>query len=159
MAETTDTIAPDRVLELLDESDSGELDLDPGDFAKVDDGVVIEKTEDGVDVFTRDGQYALRGREADSDDPETLDLEETHTAFSDYMDALGGELDTLALLQDLYFSDEVSVPWSTYILPERSDEMSGKTVVDTFRHHQTEIPDDRLFELYERVEAERERRR
>lgn len=78
--------------------------------------------------------------------------------FEEHMDRLGGELDTLALLQDLYDRDDVSISWTTYVNPEPPEGLNEKTVLDTFEEYREDVSDDGLDELEAAIEDERKRR-
>ena len=84
--------------------------------------------------------------------------EETTGPLHEHLEALGGELDTLALLQDLYDRDDVSIPWATYINPVPEDELAGKRVLDTYREYKDGMTGHQIEELEKRIADERNRR-
>lgn len=85
----------------------------------------------------------------DIDRPDSLDA---------YLAQFGGELDTMALLQDLYHHEEMSVPWSAYMLPAPPAGMEAKTVMDTYRANKDEMSRQQLEELRCRIGDELNRR-
>ena len=84
--------------------------------------------------------------------------DETTQTLHEHLEALGGELDTTALLQDLYDRDDVSVPWTTYILPKPDGEIAAKRVMDTYREYKDELSQQKLEELNARLSDELNRR-
>lgn len=77
--------------------------------------------------------------------------------LTEYLDQFDGELDSVGLLQDLYRRDDVTIPWTTYILPD--DTSKGKVVRDTFRQYKDDLSMTELGTLKMLVQGERNRRR